>query len=93
SQSAAERRMSGISNDEKIAILENLGVIFDSVAPWQKYGIGVYFADENRKGFNPKTNTETECIRRVLKEDYFLPKGEEYGEFVRSLVATSLDAE
>ena len=93
SQSAAERRMSGISNEEKIAILSNLGIDFSTVPLWQKYGVGIYFADEIRKGFNPKTNTETECITRVLKEDYFLPKGEEYGEFVRSLVATSLAEE
>jgi hypothetical protein len=31
----------------------------------------------------PKTNTETECIRRILKADYELRVGEEYGEFVK----------
>ena len=54
-----------------------------TVPLWQKYGIGIYFADEIRKGFNPKTNTETECVRRILKADYELRVGEEYGEFVR----------
>jgi len=86
SQSAAERRMSGITNEEKIAILLQLGVDFTTVPRWQKYGVGIYFADELRKGFNPKTNETTDCIRRVLRADMELPDGNEYGEMVRRIV-------
>lgn len=66
-----------------VARLDGRGFTRLTKKEWDLYGVGIYFADEIRKGFNPKTNTETECVRRILKADYELRVGEEYGEFVR----------
>ena len=54
---------------------------------WQKRGVGVYFQNEERKGFNPKTKKETVCVRRVLHLEEELPIGEEYSRMIKEIVS------
>lgn len=49
---------------------------------WQKRGIGVYFQDVEKEGYNPMTKTAVQTTRRELTADYDLILGREYGEWV-----------
>ena len=59
---------------------------YNNLPLWQKRGIGVYFLDEERKGFNPKTKEETVCVRRVLHLEEEMPIGEEYSRMIKEIV-------
>ena len=87
SASAAQKRMSGISNSEKNELLFDRGINYNDLPLWQKRGVGVYFQNEERKGFNPKTKKETVCVRRVLHLEEELPIGEEYSRMIREIVS------
>ena len=84
--SAAQKRMSGITNSEKNEILFARGINYNNLPLWQKRGVGMYFQDEERKGFNPKTKEETVCVRRVLHLEEELPTGEEYSRMIAGIV-------
>ena len=86
SASAAQKQMSGISNSEKNELLFERGINYNDLPLWQKRGVGVYFRDEERKGFNPKTKEETVCVRRVLHLEEELPIGEEYSRMIKEIV-------
>ena len=87
SASAAQKRMSGISNSKKNELLFERGINYNNLPLWQKRGVGVYFRDEERKGFNPKTKEETVCVRRVLHLEEELPIGEEYSRMIKEIVS------
>ena len=66
----------------KIDLLEERGINFDEVPKWQRFGVGVYFRDIEREGFNPIKNEKVITQRRELFADYDLPYGDEYRKFV-----------
>lgn len=66
----------------KIDLLEEKGINFDEVPAWQRNGVGVYFHDIEREGFNPIKNEKVIVNRRELFADYDLPSGDEYREFI-----------
>lgn len=66
----------------KIDLLEERGINFDEVPKWQRLGVGVYFKDVEREGFNPIKNEKVIAKRRELFADYDLPYGDEYRKFV-----------
>ena len=66
----------------KIDLLEERGINFDEVPKWQTHGVGVYFKDIEREGFNPIKNEKVIAKRRELFADYDLPYGDEYRKFV-----------
>ena len=60
---------------------------YNNLPLWQKRGIGVYFLDEEHKGFNPKAKEETVYVRRVLHLEEELPIGEEYSRMIKDIVS------
>lgn len=67
-------------------LLMSRGIDFDALPAWQKRGIGVYWADVEKTGYNPLTKSEEKTVRRILKTDYDLPTGKEYAEMIFSLL-------
>ena len=82
----AQSRMSGISNGEKNEMLFSHGINYNDLPLWQKRGVGMYFRDEVRQGFNPKTNETTSYTRRTLHVDMELPIGQEYSAMIARIV-------
>jgi len=70
----------------KNELLFSRGINFDTLPSWQKRGIGVYWADFEKTGFNPITKTEETTIRRKLRIDTKLPVGEAYGKMISSFL-------
>ena len=69
----------------KNELLFSRGINFDTLPAWQKRGVGAYWEQYEKQGFNPKTaQTETAQRRRlVLDED--LPLGLAYAQMTAAL--------
>lgn len=70
----------------KNELLFSHGINFDKLPSWQKRGIGIYWADIEKIGYNPVTKQEVTVLRRELKVDYELPLGELYAQMVSSFL-------
>ena len=82
----ATAELDGKSIAYKNELLFSRGINFDTLPSWQKRGIGVYWADFEKTGFNPITKTEETTIRRKLRIDTELPVGEAYGKMISSFL-------
>ena len=78
----ATEMLEGKSVAFKNELLFSRGINFDSLPSWQKRGVGVYWGDVEKTGFNPITKKEVKTLRRELKVDYELPLGQEYAKYV-----------
>lgn len=86
SASDVQNRIAGISNSEKNELLFSNGINYNHLPSWQKRGIGMYFKDVEKEGFNPVTNQTTKCIRRELYIETELPIGTEYSDFIINIL-------
>jgi tRNA(His) 5'-end guanylyltransferase len=90
-------RKNGLSVNESTNKLEKLSVAdknellfqnnvnFNELPNWQKRGVGVYWEEYEKQGYNPVTKTESMAKRRRLKIDLDLPMGDQYDEFIKRL--------
>lgn len=78
--------LEGKSVSFKNELLFSHGINFDKLPSWQKRGVGVYWEDFEKLGYNPVTNKEVKAIRRGLSVNYELPLGENYAEYVVSFL-------
>ena len=84
--SEATAKIEGMSVSAKNELLFQYGINFNNVPAWQKRGIGIYWKDVKKEGFNPKTNEHVWVDKRVLYTDLELPMREEYNKFIADLV-------
>lgn len=78
----ATERLEGQSFSAKNELLFSYGVNFNNVPLWQRRGVGLYWEDFEKAGFNPKTKALTTCTRRKVMVNRDLPRGTEYVELV-----------
>ena len=83
---AATSQLEGKSITYKNELLFSRGINFDKLPSWQKRGIGVYWADAEKAGYNPVTKQEVTAVRRRLNVDYELPLGARYAQMVAELL-------
>jgi tRNA(His) 5'-end guanylyltransferase len=83
---AATAEVAGKSISDKNELLFSRGGNFDKFPAWQKRGIGVFWADVEKVGFNPITKQEVLTTRRELTVAYDLPLGQQYGGMVASFL-------
>jgi len=84
--SEATAKIEGMSVAAKNELLFQYGINFNNVPAWQKRGIGLYWKDVKKEGFNPKTNEHVWVDKRVLYTDLELPMREGYNKFIADLV-------
>ena len=82
----ATAQLNGKSISYKNELLFSRGINFDKLPAWQKRGIGVFWADVEKNGFNPITKQEVFTTRRELTVEYDLPLGQQYGNMVASFL-------
>ncbi len=82
----ANEQLEGKSVAYKNELLYQRGINFDKLPSWQKRGIGIYWKDVEKTGFNPITQKETKTTRRILYTDMNLPLSKDYGEMVASFL-------
>lgn len=83
---SATAQLEGKSIAYKNELLFSRGINFDTLPSWQKRGIGIYWADVQKEGFNPITKQPVTTTRRGLQINYELPLGEEYARMVAAFV-------
>ena len=76
--SAATSLFSGQTVAFKNEWLFQHGINYNNIETWQKRGVGVYWEEYDKVGFNPLTNEEVKCIRRRICEDRLLDMGNAY---------------
>lgn len=86
SQQAATQKLEGMSTVEKNELLFNYGINFNDLPAWQKRGIGFYWVQVPKEGFNPKTGEKTATQRRQIHVDMDLPIKEQYETFLLDLL-------
>jgi tRNA(His) 5'-end guanylyltransferase len=62
------------------------GVNFNDLPNWQKRGIGLYWQESVKSGFNEKKQENVEYNRREIKIDMELPMKDEYSDFISRLI-------
>lgn len=82
----ATAKIKGISIAVKNELLFQYGINFNDIPAWQKRGIGIYWKDVEKEGFNPKNNEQVFVNRRMLCTDFDLPMRDEYDIFILDLV-------
>lgn len=82
----ATEMLEGKSVSFKNELLFSRGINFDKLPSWQKRGVGVFWDDVEKVGYNPITQQEVKATRRALNVNYELPLGEEYANYVVSFL-------
>ena len=78
--------LEGESVTFKTELLRSRGINFDELPSWQRRGIGIYWGDVEKIGYNPITKQEVKAVRKALTVNYELPVGKEYAEYVVSFL-------
>jgi tRNA(His) guanylyltransferase len=86
SQNEATAKIEGLSIAAKNELLFQYGINFNEIPNWQKRGIGVYWKDVKKEGFNPKTQQTVLTDKRELFVDYELPMREDYNSFINDII-------
>lgn len=82
----ATNALSGKSVAFKNELLFQNGINFDKLPSWQKRGVGLYWEDTEKSGFDPITSQEVKAIRRSLSVNYDLPLRNEYSDFIATFL-------
>lgn len=82
----ATSKIEGLSIAAKNELLFQYGINFNEVAAWQKRGIGLYWKNVKKEGFNPKTNEQVLVDKRILFTDLELPMRAEYNTFIQGIL-------
>ena len=82
----ATARIEGMSIAAKNELLFQYGINFNNLPAWQKRGIGIYWKEVKKEGFNPKTNKPILVDKRILHTDFELPMRDEYNRFIHDLL-------
>lgn len=81
-QNVATTELESRSVAYKKELLFQKGINYNELPAWQKRGMGIYFTNVDKEGYNPITKEAVITQRRELIVNYELPIGEAYREFV-----------
>lgn len=70
----------------KNELLYDHGVNFNALPSWQRGGIGVYWEEYEKAGYDPVRKETVTAKRRRVKIDLDLPMKDEYSRFIRKLL-------
>lgn len=83
----ATKKIEGLSTANKNELLFQYGINFNELSNWQKRGVGFYWKDLQKEGFNPKINEKVLVERRELYVDFDLPMRDDYNKFITEIIA------
>lgn len=81
-----QKQIDGLSNAGKNELLFSRAINYNNLPLWQRRGVGMYFKEVEKKGYNPVTKEHTTCIRRSLYLEEELPIGEPYAELINTII-------
>ncbi|HLP88062.1 MAG TPA: tRNA(His) guanylyltransferase Thg1 family protein [Nostocaceae cyanobacterium] len=74
--------LEGLSVADKNELLFQHGINFNHLPNWQKRGVGLYWQEYEKMGYNPKTGENVPTTRRRIYKDLDLPMRDEYSQFI-----------
>ncbi|MFH7028642.1 MAG: hypothetical protein ACHBN1_25425 [Heteroscytonema crispum UTEX LB 1556] len=87
SATQATSMMKGLSVADKNELLFQHGINFNDLPKWQKRGVGMYWEEYEKQGYNPITGETVPTSRRRIKRDLNLPMKEEYSQFLAKFIS------
>ena len=86
---AATAHLDSMSAADKNELLFEHGINFNDLPLWQKRGVGVYWVEVEKEGYNPLTGETVSTWRRKLNHDLELPMKDDYSEMLRHLFVSA----
>lgn len=86
---AATESLLRLSVSGKNELLFKRNVNFGRLPNWQKRGVGVYWEEYEKDGFNPKTGRSTKAFRQRLKVDLELPMKDAYEALIHERISSN----
>jgi tRNA(His) 5'-end guanylyltransferase len=86
SYAAATSTLEGLSQTDKEALLTQHDVPFETAPAWQKYGVGLYWQQFQKEGYDPIRQQKVVALRRRLVVNSDLPLKHEYSQWLQSLL-------
>lgn len=83
---AATKEIEGTSTSFKNELLFQNGINFNNLPDWQKRGVGLYWHNYEKKGWNPVKLQEEITERRSINVNFSLPKADEYDKFLADII-------
>jgi tRNA(His) guanylyltransferase len=80
--------LEGQSVGFKNELLFQHDINFNELPIWQRRGVGLYWEDYEKEGYNPIEKQAVVAKRRRLKVDEELPMKDAYTEFLQNLIST-----
>lgn len=87
SATPATKMMEGLSVADKNELLFQHGINFNDLPNWQKRGVGVYWEEYEKLGYNPITGENVSASRRRIRRDLDLPMKDEYSAFIAEFLS------
>lgn len=82
----ATKRIEKISIADKNELLFQYGINFNDTPKWQRRGIGLYWDEVEKEGWNPKTEQAVVVKRNQIHTNYDLPMKDEYDSFINQII-------
>jgi tRNA(His) 5'-end guanylyltransferase len=86
----ATSMMQGLSVADKNEMLFQHGINFNQLPNWQKRGVGLYWEEYQKQGYNPITGETVPALRRRIRRDLDLPMKDEYSRFIQELISSPI---
>lgn len=86
SKRSATSQLCGKGVSFKNELLFQNGINYNDCPSWQKRGVGIYFKEVNKEGFNPILGVKVISRRRVAYIDYNLPYGDAYADYISNRI-------
>lgn len=83
------KKIEGKSTSFKNELLFENGINFNELASWQKRGIGLYWEEFDKIGWNPVKSEEVITKRKEIKIDYEIPMGDDYNRFIEKILSNN----
>lgn len=82
----ASKEIEGKSTSFKNELLYKNGINFNDLPNWQKRGIGFYWDEYKKSGWNPLTKEDVVTNRKEIKVDMNIPIGDDYNYFISKIL-------
>ena len=82
----ATSKLKGLSIAEKNEMLFQYGINFNDLPAWQKRGVGFYWQEYEKEGFDPIRNKKKKALRRKLEVELELPMRDNYEKFILKII-------
>lgn len=86
SATKATKRIKGKSTSFKNELLFENGINFNELPSWQKRGIGFYWQEFDKVGWNPVQKEKVIAKRRNIKVDLEIPMRDDYNRFIEKIL-------